>query len=111
MNRAINSASTPRRLQARPKTPVVAGRREDEGSEDVAPFGEASVRGEDHCTFIVSRIDDLEEQACATLNDGEVSGLVDDEGRGPSEEAGLLGGLPCRSALARLSVSSASVVL
>ena len=76
------------------KQPVEDGRSDDGGSEeDVAPFGKASVRGEDHRAFFVSRIDDLEEEACAAPGDGDATDFVDDEKRGPREEADLLGEL------------------
>ena len=45
--------------------PVEEGRCDDGVSEDVAPFGEASVGGEDHGSFFATRVDDLEEEACA----------------------------------------------
>ena len=73
--------------------PVEEGRRDDGVSEDVAPFREASVRSEDHRAFFVSCIYDLEEQACAALRDGQISDFVDDEDRGPCEEADLFGEL------------------
>ena len=71
--------------------PVEEGRRDDGVAEDVAPFGEASVRGEDHRAFFVSGVYDLEEQARAALRDGQVSDFVDDEQRGPREEADFFG--------------------
>ena len=74
--------------------PVEEGFRDDGGSEDVAPFREASVGGEDHCAFFATRVDDLEEEACAALGDGQATDLVDDEQRGPGEEADFFGELP-----------------
>ena len=70
--------------------PVEEGGR-DAGSseEDVAPFGEASVRGEDHRALFATRIDDLEDETCAAQGDGEATNFVDDEQRGPREEAYL----------------------
>ena len=67
--------------------PVEEGRRDDGVSEDVAPFGEASVRSGDHRAFFVSRIYDLEEQARSALRDGQISDFIDDEYGGPGEEA------------------------
>ena len=67
--------------------PVEEGRRDDGVSEDVAPFGEASVQSEDHRTFFVSGVYDLEEQARSALRYGQISDFVDDEDRGPCEEA------------------------
>ena len=66
-------------------------RRDDGVSEDVAPFREASVRCKDHRAFFVSCIYDLEEQACSAFGDGQVSDFIDDEQRGPSEEADFFG--------------------
>ena len=80
--------------------PVAEGRRYDGGSEDVVPFGEASVRGEDHRAFFATRIDDLEEQACAALGDGRATDFIDDEQRDPREEVncpGFFGELPLAS--------------
>ena len=57
----------------------------DDGvSEDVAPFRESAVRSEDHGSFFATRVDDLEEEACTALRDGQISDLVDDEKRGAS---------------------------
>ncbi len=70
---------------------VEEGRRDVRVSEDVAPFGEASVLSEDHRAFFVSRIDDLEEQARAALRDGQATDFIDDEQRGPREEADFFG--------------------
>ena len=71
--------------------PVEEGRRDDGVSEDVAPFGEASVRCEDHRAFFVSGVYDLEEQARAALRYGQVSDFIDDEQSGPREEADFFG--------------------
>ena len=72
---------------------VEEGRRDDGVSEDVAPFGEASVRCEDHRAFFVSGVYDLEEQARAALRDGQATDFIDDEDRGPREEADFFGEL------------------
>ena len=72
--------------------PVEEGCRDDGGSEeDVAPFGEASVRGEDHRALFATRIDDLKEQACAAPGDGNATDFVGDKQRGRREEADLFG--------------------
>lgn len=61
---------------------LVGQRRCDDGAgEDVAPFSKAAVRGEDHRTFFVSRIDDLEKQVAAARYDLEVADLIDDQER------------------------------
>ena len=63
----------------------------DDGiAEDVAPFGEAPVGGEDHGALFVSGVDELEEQVGAARRDRQVPDLVDDEQRCPGEEADLL---------------------
>ena len=77
--------------------PVEEGRRDDGVAEDVAPFGEVPVRGEDHRAFFVSGIYDLEEQACAALRDGQATDFIDDEEQGTCEEADLFGELPLPS--------------
>lgn len=58
--------------------PVEQRRCDDGAAEDVAPFSKAAVRGEDHRAFLVSRIDDLEEQVAAARYDREVADLIDD---------------------------------
>ena len=72
---------------------VEEGRRDDGVSEDVAPFREASVRSGDHRAFFVSGVYDLEEQARSALRDGQISDFIDDEDRGPREEADFFGEL------------------
>ena len=42
----------------------------DDGiAEDLAPFGEAAVRGEDHGALFVAGVDELEEEIAAAGND------------------------------------------
>ena len=55
---------------------------DDRIAEDVAPFGEAAVGGEDHRPLLVSGVDQLEEQVAAAGDDRQVADLVDDEQRG-----------------------------
>src|SRR5258705_5255158 len=43
-------------------------------------------RGQDHGAALVARVDELEEQVAATLNDWKVSDLVNDEERRPAQE-------------------------
>ena len=59
-------------------------------AEDLSPFGEAAVGGEDHGAALVAGIDQLEEQVAAAGNDREVSDLIDDQERGPAQEANAL---------------------
>ena len=69
----------------------VEQRRGDDGiAEDLAPFGKAAVRGEDHGAFFVAGVDELEEQIAAAGRDRQVADLVDDEQRGAAEEADAL---------------------
>ena len=60
-------------------------RGDDRVAEDVAPFGEAAVGGEDHRTLFVAGIDQLEEQVATAGDDRQVADLVDDEQRGASQ--------------------------
>ena len=70
--------------------PPIQQRGGDDGiAEDVAPFGKSSVGGHDHCAFFVSCVDQLEEQICAALGDGQVANFIDDEQRGLSIEPNL----------------------
>ena len=59
--------------------PVEEGCGDDGGTEDVGPFGEASVESEDHGASFATRICDLEEQACAALGDWQATDFIDDE--------------------------------
>ena len=45
--------------------PVEQRRGDDGVTEDLAPFGEASVRGQDHGAFFIAGVDELEEQIAA----------------------------------------------
>ena len=63
---------------------------DDRIAEDVAPFGEAAVGGEDHRPLLVAGVDQLEEQVAAAGNDRQVADLVDDEQRGAGEPADAL---------------------
>src|SRR6201996_7475725 len=60
---------------------------DDWTAEDVTPFGEAAVRGKDHCALLVAGIDQLEEQVATTWGDWQVADLVDDQQRGSAKEA------------------------
>ena len=59
-------------------------------AEDLTPFCEAAVRGEYHGAFLVSCIDELEEQITAAGNDGQVTDFVDDKQREAAKEPDLL---------------------
>ena len=60
---------------------------DDRIAEHLAPFCKATMGGEDHGPALVARVDKLEEQVAAPLNDRQVADLVNDEERGPAQEA------------------------
>ena len=74
---------------------------DDRIAEDLSPFGEAAVRGQDYRAFLVAGVDELEEQvrACGgppAPGDGQVADLVDDQ----QGCAGMMGNLLCEPPLA-----------
>jgi hypothetical protein len=77
--------------------------------EDLAPFGEAPVGGQDHRAFFVPRVDKLEQQIAAALDDGEVADFIDDQQRGAAVEADAFAQAPPRSARTSAPTMSASV--
>ena len=82
----------------------------DDGiAEDLAPFGEAAVGGEDHRAAFVAGVDELEEQIAAAGHDRKVADLVDDRAGGAAREAEALAQRPSRSALASELTMSARV--
>ncbi len=63
--------------------PVEDGGGDDGVAEDVAPFGEASVGGDEGgVAAFVAGVDDVEERGGAALVHGEQSDVVDDEDGG-----------------------------
>ena len=46
-------------------------------AEDLAPFSEAAVAGEDHGALFVAGVDQLEEEVGATSGDRQIADLVD----------------------------------
>src|SRR3954464_15939933 len=56
-------------------------------AEDLAPFGKATVRGQDHGAAFVAGVDELEEEISAAWHDREIADLVHHEEGGPAEEA------------------------
>src|ERR1700745_467935 len=68
------------------KKPIKQRRGHHRVAKDVAPFGEAAIRSQDHGSFLVTGIDELEKQIAAAGYDRQVANLVDDEERGASEE-------------------------
>ena len=78
-------------------------------AEDLSPFGEAAVRGEDHGALFVSGVDELEEQVSAAGDDRQVSNFVDDDqGRSGKSTGCDRAARPSRSAFAREAMMSAS---
>ena len=61
------------------KQPIEQRGGDDGIAEDLAPFGKAAVRGEDHGAALVASIDELEEQIAATWNNRQVADLVNDQ--------------------------------
>jgi hypothetical protein len=51
----------------------------DRIAEDLAPFGEAAVGGEDHGAPFVAGVDELEEEIAAAGDDRQIADLVDDQ--------------------------------
>ena len=56
-------------------------------AKDLAPFGKAAVRGQNHGAALVAGIDQLKEQVAAAGDDRQVADLVDDQQLGPAQEA------------------------
>jgi hypothetical protein len=61
---------------------IEQGGGDDWVAEEVAPFGETAVRGEDHGTFFVAGVDQLEEEVGAAVADRQVTGRS-----GPGDQA------------------------
>ncbi len=59
-------------------------------AEDLRPFAEAAVAGEDQGTTLVAGVDELEEQVRAARGERQVADLVDDEQRVARVEADAL---------------------
>ena len=62
--------------------------------EDLAPFGETTIVGQDHGAFFVASVDQLEKEIGATSGDWQVADLADDQERGAAMEADTLGQAP-----------------
>jgi hypothetical protein len=73
------------------KEPIEQRGGDDGIAEDLAPFREASVRGEDHRASLIARVDELEKQIAAAWNDRQVADLVNDKQREPPARAGSAG--------------------
>ena len=59
-------------------------------AEDVAPFAEAAVGGEDHGAALVTCVDELEEQVGTAGGDRQIADLVDDQESVAGDEADAL---------------------
>jgi len=79
-------------------------------AEDLAPFGKATVGGEDHGGALAAGIDELEEQVAAARNDRQISDLVHDQERGPAKESDALAQLPFRFGLGEFTASTPRAV-
>ena len=66
------------------KQAIEQSRCDDGIAEELAPFGEAAVGGEDHGAFFVAGIDELEEQIATSWHHGLVADFIDDKERGPA---------------------------
>jgi hypothetical protein len=69
---------------------IEQGGGDDLVAEDVAPFAEAAVGGEDHGAALVTGVDELEEQVGAAGGDRQVADLVDDQQGVAGDEADAL---------------------
>ena len=56
---------------------VQQGRCDDRIAENLAPFTETAIGGQDHRASLVAGVDQLEEQVACTGADGEIADLVD----------------------------------
>ena len=84
-------------------------RGDDRVAEDVAPFGEAAVGGEDHRTLFVAGIDQLEEQVATAGDDRQVADLVEMSSAERASQRRRSRRHPSRSALASEAMMSARV--
>src|SRR4029453_17423410 len=77
---------------------IKQGRGDNRAAEDVAPFGEAAVRGQDHGAPPKTGVNELKDQIAAAGDDGQVADLVDDQQLRPAQEAQAFaqGALPIR---------------
>jgi len=66
---------------------IEQGRGDNRAAEDVAPFGEAAVRGQDHGAPLIPGVHELKDQIAAAGDDGQVADLVDDQQLRPAQEA------------------------
>jgi hypothetical protein len=73
---------------------VQQGRCDDRIAENLAPFTETAIGGQDHRASLVAGVDQLEEQVACTGADGEIADLIDDQQRGAAQEANALAQSP-----------------
>jgi hypothetical protein len=85
-----------RETQNRPRQSRRARRRAEANirdygiTKDVAPFGKAAIRSEDHGAFFVAGVNELEDQIAATRSYRQIADLVDDQEGEAAEEPDLL---------------------
>jgi hypothetical protein len=70
--------------------PIQQGCGDDRIPEDLSPFGETSITGQDHGATFISGVDELEEQVSGSSADSEVSDLIDYEQLRSTEIANAL---------------------
>ena len=76
------------------KQPVEQSRRHDRISEHIPPFCKAAVGCEDHGSFFIAGIDELEEQIGSALGHRQIADLVDDQQGSSAVETDLVGQMP-----------------
>lgn len=76
------------------KQPVEQRGCDDGIAEDLAPFGEAAIGGEDHSALFVACVDELEEEVSAARHDREIADLVDHKQGGAAQIPDPLAQLP-----------------
>ena len=71
---------------------------DDGAAKDIAPFGKAAVRGQNHRTALVAGIYQLKEQVTTSGDDRQIADLIDDQQLGPAQKAQAFaqGALPLR---------------
>ena len=60
---------------------------DDGAAKDIAPFGKAAVRGQNHGAALVAGIDQLKEQVTASGDDRQIADFIDDQQLGPAQKA------------------------
>ena len=79
-------------------------------AEDFSPFRKAAIGCQDHGPFLITGVDQLEEEVGPSGCDGQVSDLIDDQQRRPGIEPDLFAQPSLSFRLAQGAISLASVV-